>query len=142
MSLIVFYLSLAGDAVSRSRTTSLMMTPALKRQERRQLLRPSPPVQCRSEMRECPAHWLFSLQCIGAVTDVRFNSLPLPGPCRAEKGKSATKKAFQQPIVISSDEEEDEDDEDDDDEDEDEDADEHEATPVAKPKQGGARRWV
>ena len=69
--------------------------------------------------------------------------LPSPGPCRAEKGKSATKKAFQQPIVISSDEDEDEDDEDDEDADEDEEEYErHEATPVAKPRQAGAMRWV
>ncbi|PIL28240.1 hypothetical protein GSI_09652 [Ganoderma sinense ZZ0214-1] len=65
-----------------------------------------------------------------AATPVPTRSMPKRNA--AEKGKSATKKAFQQPIVISSDEEEDEDDEDDDDEGEDEDK--HAATPVAKSK--------
>ena len=68
--------------------------------------------------------------------------LPSPGPCRAEKGKSATKKAFQQPIVISSDEDEDEDDGDEDAYEDEEEYERHDATPVATPRKAGARRWV
>ena len=66
-------------------------------------------------------------------------SIILSGTCRGEKGRNATKKAIQETIVISSDDEGEDNEDNGDDDSED---DETDATPVPKTKAKGARRWV